>query len=342
MAKRLHDLVVAAKKNSAFPFGAGQYLTKFIRDQMSTAQVGKVKFIKLEPRVSTSQMEELVHLNKSSYMATRLMESAEVLEKPDELAVQLEVLQKANTDLQAQLENYKTQLATVTIRYGEEKTKWVNLPHDNNQNVTTTKVALRSAESKITNLELQLQLANSRISQVGTASSTNEIMHMVDMRGKGVALEVGQPSGMHGAEKEASPLEITANLLLDLTEYVPPTSNVEHGYAFDRQVLFLVLNLNWRETLSNSQFRTVWSRACYYNLENLLLEVILKGDSELEDYGAAYSQIGDFGLKRLLYYSKLESDLAMRHSTAQVAYEGRTILLLGKELTKLVGPAITK
>jgi hypothetical protein len=144
----------------------------------------------------------------------------------------------------------------------------------------------------------------------------------MDPKGKRVLLEVGQPSSMHGAEKEATPLDSTADLLLDLTEYVPPTSNLEHGYAFDRQVLFLVLNLNWRETLSNSQFRTVWSRACYYNLENLLLEVVLRGDLELDDYGAAYGQIGDFGLRRLLYYSKLESDLAMRRSTAQVAYEG--------------------
>jgi hypothetical protein len=108
MAKRLHDLVVAAKKNSASPFGAGQYLTKLIRDQMGTTQVEKMKFIKSEPRASTSQMEEPVDLNKSSYMAKRLMELAEVLEKLDESAVQLEVLQKANADLQAQLENYKT------------------------------------------------------------------------------------------------------------------------------------------------------------------------------------------------------------------------------------------
>ena len=71
------------------------------------------------------------------------------------------------------------------------------------------------------------------------------------------------------------------------------------------------------------------------------MEVILRGDLELEDSRAAYSQIGDFGLRRLLYYSKLESDLATRRSTAQVAYEGRTLLLLSKDLTKSMGPAIT-
>jgi hypothetical protein len=45
-------------------------------------------------------------------------------------------------------------LEIVTIRHREEKTKWANLLHDSNQKVTTTKVALRSAESKITNLEM--------------------------------------------------------------------------------------------------------------------------------------------------------------------------------------------
>ena len=142
-------------------------------------------------------------------------------------------------------------------------------------------------------------------------------MHQVGgSKAKGLLLEVGQPSGMHGAEKEASPLDITSELLLDLTEYVPPTSNLEHAYVFDCQVLFLMLNLNWRETLSPSQFGFVWTRACYFNLENLLVEVILRVDLELEDYGAAYSQIGDFGLRRIPYYSKLESNLVTRRSIA--------------------------
>jgi hypothetical protein len=153
------------------------------------------------------------------------------------------------------LEKDKIQLETVTIKHGDKKIKWANLFHDSNQKVTTIKLALRSAESKITNLEMQLQLANNHISRAD--SPDDPPLQVVGQKGKGLLLEVGQPSGMHEAEKEATPLAITTDLLLDLTEYVPPTSNVEHGYAFDRQVLFLVLNLNWRDTLSNSQFRTV-------------------------------------------------------------------------------------
>ena len=184
-------------------------------------------------------------------------------------------------------------------------------------------------------------MANSHLTQVPVESPEQSIRPVGGLKAKGLLLEVGQPSGTQEAEKEASKLDLTPESLLELTEYVPPTSNLEHAYAFDRQVLFLMLNLNWRETLSTFQFGFVWPRACYFNLENLLVEAILRGDLELEDYGAAYSQIGDFGLRRILYYSKLESDLATRRSTAQVAYEGQIPLLLSKELTKSVGPALT-
>ena len=154
MAKKLHDLVIAARKNAAIQFGAGQYLTKLIRDQMGTAHVERVKFIKLEPRESTSQSEEPVPLTKSSYLASRILELAEVMKTPDESAIQVEVLQKANAELQVQLDTYKAQLETMTTQHGEEKTKWASLLHQSNQKLITSKIALRSVESKITNLEL--------------------------------------------------------------------------------------------------------------------------------------------------------------------------------------------
>ena len=203
-------------------------------------------------------------------------------------------------------------MEAVTTQHGEEKTKLASLLHASNHKVLIGKVALRSVESKITTLELQLQMANSHLTQVQKLPANQ----VGGPKGKGLLLEVGQPSGMQTTEKEASPLDITSELLLDLTEYVLPTSNLEHAYAFDRQVLFLMLNLNRHETLSTFQFGSVWPRACYFNLENLLVEVIVRGDLELEDYGAAYSQIGNFGLRRILYYNKLESDLATRRSTA--------------------------
>ena len=108
----------------------------------------KVKFIKLEPGASIVQLEEPVPLTKSSYLVNRLLQLAEVMEPLDESTIQLEVLQKANADLQAQLEYYKAQLETVTTQYGEEKTKWASLLHVSNQKVLTGKVASRAQSQK--------------------------------------------------------------------------------------------------------------------------------------------------------------------------------------------------
>ena len=133
VAKKLHDMVVAAKKGTVSQFGAGQYLTKLIRDQMGPAQVERAKLIKSEAGASTSQLEEPMPLNKSSYLASRLLELAEVMRAPDESAIQVEVLQKANAELQAQLDTYRAQLETVTTQHGEEKTKLESLLHRSNQ-----------------------------------------------------------------------------------------------------------------------------------------------------------------------------------------------------------------
>ena len=104
--------------------------------------------------------------------------------------------------------------------------------------------------------------------------------------------------------------------------------------------MLLAFNLVWREWLSAFQFGELWLKACAYNLENLLTEVVLRGDLELEDPPSAYVQIGDFGGRRLLYYAKLESELESRCSVAKVAYEGQQPTLLADELSSQIGSTL--
>ena len=97
--------------------------------------------------------------------------------------------------------------------------------------------------------------------------------------------------------------------LKDLLELVPPTANLEHAYSLDRQVFYTLFQLEYRERLDLHRFEATWQTAYTYKLENLLTEMVLRTDLELEDKPAAYIRIGDFGLRRLLYYAKLEADL---------------------------------
>ena len=128
--------------------------------------------------------------------------------------------------------------------------------------------------------------------------------------------------------------------LKDLLELVPPTANLEHAYSLDRQVFYTLFQLEYWERLDPHQFEAIWQAACTYELENLLTEMVLRADLELVDKPAAYIPIGDFGLRRLLYYAKLEADLGQRRELASSTYKGVHPNLIGGEFTWDIGSTI--
>ena len=68
--------------------------------------------------------------------------------------------------------------------------------------------------------------------------------------------------------------------------------------------------------------------------------MVLQADLELEDKPAAYIRIGDFDLRRLLYYAKLEADLGQRRELASSTYKGVHPNLIGGKFTWEIGSAI--
>ena len=142
------------------------------------------------------------------------------------------------------------------------------------------------------------------------------------------------------AKREAEDLSIPWDALRDILEFLPPTSNLEHAYVLDRQVLFTIFRLTYREKVEPMRFEAIWQQACVHELENLLTEIVLWADLELTDKAAAYIRIGDFGLRRLLYYTKLETKLEQRREAANSSFKGITPNLIGSEFTWEVGSAI--
>ena len=128
--------------------------------------------------------------------------------------------------------------------------------------------------------------------------------------------------------------------LKELLKLVPPTTNLEHAYALDRQVFYTLFQLEYREQLNPHRFETLWQAVCVYELENLLTEMVVRADLELEDKPATYIRIGDFGLHRLLYYAKLEAELGQRQEVTSSTYKGVHPNLIGGEFTWDIGSAI--
>ena len=68
--------------------------------------------------------------------------------------------------------------------------------------------------------------------------------------------------------------------------------------------------------------------------------MVIRVDLELADKPAAYIQIGDFGMRRLLCYAKLESELERRHEAATSTYKGVKPSLIGGEFIWDIDSAI--
>ena len=134
-------------------------------------------------------------------------------------------------------------------------------------------------------------------------------------------------------KSEAEELSIPWDGLRDILEFLPPTLNLEHAYVLERQVLFTLFCLTYREKVDPMRFEAIWQQACVQELENLLAEIVLRANLELTDKAAAYIRIGDFGLRRLLYYTKLETELEQRREAANISFKGIVPNLIGSEFT---------
>ena len=55
-------------------------------------------------------------------------------------------------------------------------------------------------------------------------------------------------------KREAEELSIPWDALQDILEFLPPTSNLEHAYVLDRQVLFTLFCLTYREKVDPMHF----------------------------------------------------------------------------------------
>ena len=78
-------------------------------------------------------------------------------------------------------------------------------------------------------------------------------------------------------EKPESHAELQCSLakLTEVLELVPPTTNLEHAYALDRQVFYTLFRLTYRENIDPIQFEAIWQQACVHELENLSTEMVV-------------------------------------------------------------------
>ena len=119
----------------------------------------------------------------------------------------------------------------------------------------------------------------------------------------------------------------------------PPSYSLFHAYEIQRDILLEVLGLERGCQMDEVLFDWVWRVASKFtNQQNLVCEMIIRGDFNLTAYQRLIHPIGHVGARSLLYQLDLENQLYHRRQIDYAVESYRDIRLLGFDvhLTELV------
>jgi predicted GNAT family acetyltransferase len=186
----------------------------------------------------------------------------------------------------------------------ERVNRELQLVQETNVALATEKMA---QEDKIAQLEIQL------------SGDT-----MVEPDGKGKT-----PIGSRGKV-------IRAEDLLSLTDWLPPVQTLEQAYRWDRELFYLLVNVQPNDELSPKQVERVWKKACTYSMENLFAEILVRGELSVENPAKTYWLLGDLAARVLLYHAESEAhqserrlkESAMAKTVRQISHDNWTIPIM--------------
>ena len=95
--------------------------------------------------------------------------------------------------------------------------------------------------------------------------------------------------------------------------------------------------LSYKEWINEKPWAQAWECVATIGKENLLAEIVIKGDLILQNHDDAYSYIGDYGCSSLLGLGIIERKLARKRAIEQSFWERRREIPIVSELdAKLV------
>lgn len=254
----------------------------------------------------------------------KFKQEQEQLEKTRlEAAVQLEEKVVEIQHLKAQQEYAKLEADNLRHREGEYKTHISELQaklYDTNKlgSKTFRESALKDGE--IRRLKEVIDSNRILIEEMKNRLESCRIQDENDPTSSGIS-QVGKKKDLLEADCVEQE-KISVDDLLAMRDYLPPTKSIEHAYVWDRQQLFLIAGVTYRDELNHNQFQQLWKLAVYHQMEDLVAEILARGDLHLLEPAQAYMLVGDIGVRVLLYHRELEMSQAARRRSEQVYSEG--------------------
>ena len=334
LARKLHHSLEQVKANpldSQRSFFGAYYLSKLLT--AATSIGGKV--IKPEPTESSSQLGAIAppvlqqpdHYRRLATEARQLellaahpnifQDFALLQVQHQQLKVELTQLkqgmQTIGAQLQPQLEMEQTvrmgqtQVADLQDQLTEARAQLVKYDEEQAQHKERF-VAVNTQLMRLKNLRTHQQDQIARLESTNASLQQDKqlLEDQLAMQIVPVEEEPDQP-----IEQHTQPIAVDD--LLALSHYLPASYSLEQAYLYNRQVFFMISNLGMKQSFSAQEFQRVWQLAVEYSLEDLFVEVLVRGDLDLDDWVSAYWVIGDLGVRLMRYYKQMEEVQAARY-----------------------------
>ena len=160
--------------------------------------------------------------------------------------------------------------------------------------------AIAAKSAKIKNLETQVQaLLTDEGNIITLQQQVNSLKSLGDAQGAVV-------------ESLGKKVERLKSGIWAIESVCPPFSSLFKNYELQRDVFFIVYGLRSSQVLDPTEFERLWEETVNDGRENLLTEILVRGELRLNDLFKGFQAIADLGVHVFLYYGELELALSTK------------------------------
>ena len=209
----------------------------------------------------------------------------------------------------SQLTREKKDWEKSKIDFSKEKAEWLNLKERQERAIATKSAKVKSLETQV------------------RAFLTDE-KETMDLQQKVKSLKSLSETQAERVESLRKRVDSLKSGLWAIESACPPFHSLFKSYELQRDIFFIAYDLKPSQVLEPIVFERLWEEVVRENRENLLTEILVRGELKLRDLFKGFQVIVDLGVHVFLYYSQLELSLSKRRRLAAEAEASQPIRLV--------------
>lgn len=210
-----------------------------------------------------------------------------------------------NSHLMKEMEDWEKSKNEFT----KEKSEWLSLRERQERAIANKSAKVRSLEAQVRAFLIDEGTIIDLQQQINGLKSLSEV----------------QTDMIESLKKKAERLK---SGLWAIESICPPYNSLYKNYELQRDVFYIVYSLKPSQVLEPTEFERLWEEVVSEGYENLLTEILVRGELKLQDLFRGFQIIADMGAHVFLYYSQLEVSLSKKRRLVTEAEAGQPVRLV--------------